>query len=138
MGYDISHSGTDFDIGYTYNGAQMWYDILGEDGIRGLSGMNGAQAEEAIVQFLIDITKKYMRQEGGKCTGAGGMSDLLREVSVYRSHPENLKHSKDTIKAAVREYDSGNGWGSAFCQLNLMLTMLVLSRENPDEKWWVN
>jgi len=140
MGYDISHSGTDFDIGYTYNGSKMWYDIFGEDGIKTLAGMNGKQAEEAIVQFLIDITRKYMRQENGKCTGTGGMSALLREVSVYRSHPENIKHAADkgkTLKAKVREYDPGNGWGSAFSQLNLMLTMLVLSRENPDETWQV-
>ena len=119
------------DLNYTFNGAQLWYDIFGEEGIKGFSGKTGAEAEIMLVQFLIDVTKKYMNEFGH--------STMLREISQYRSHPENLKHSvgDKTIKAAIREYDAPNGWGSAFCQLNLILTMLVHSRENPEDTWGV-
>ena len=116
------------DLNYTFNRSDLWYDVFGEKGLSTLDGMTGAEAEAAIVQFLIDITKKYMD---------GDYSTVLEEVSKYRSHPENLKHSKETIKAGIREYDSRNGWGSAFCQLNLMLTMLVHSRENPEDTWGI-
>jgi len=112
------------DLNYTFNGAQLWYDIFGEEGIKGFSGKTGAEAEIMLVQFLIDVTKKYMNEFGH--------STMLREISQYRSHPKNGR-----IKAAIREYDAPNGWGSAFCQLNLILTMLVHSRENPEDTWGV-
>jgi|TARA_R110000824_G_scaffold274125_1_gene462856 hypothetical protein len=129
MSYDIQIS--DYDGNYTFNGAQLWYDIFGKEGIRGLSGTTGAEAEVLLVQFLIDVTKKYMNERG--------RSKVLKEISQYRSHPQNLKHSvgDKTIKAAIREYDAPNGWGSAFCQLNLILEMLVHSRENPEDMWGV-
>ena len=118
------------DLNYTFNRSDLWYDVFGEEGLSTLSGMTGAEAEAAIVQFLIDVTKKYMD---------GDYSTVLEEVSKYRSHPENLKSivGPKTIKAGIREYDSRNGWGSAFCQLNLMLTMLVHSRENPEDTWGI-
>ena len=136
MSYDIiQHAdGDDYvDLNYTFNRSDLWYDVFGEEGLSTLSGMTGAEAEAAIVQFLIDVTKKYMD---------GDYSTVLEEVSKYRSHPENIRGFKNilgpkTIKAGIREYDSRNGWGSAFCQLNLMLTMLVHSREKPDGTWGI-
>lgn len=82
-------------LNYTYNVSPMYYDAIGEHGLRGLHGMTGEEAADALLSAelrLSDDPEKYkaMNPPNGWGDYEGAKNFLHRIRMMCEAHPKAL------------------------------------------------